>query len=60
LLSIKVAVDKQETNLVFNREFHFGGGGNLLFPAGSYIAVKRLFDDFHKSDLHTITLKQKP
>jgi len=24
------------------------------------LAIKRLFDDFHKSDLHTITLKQKP
>jgi hypothetical protein len=54
-----MGVDKQQTTLVYNRDFHFGGGGNLLFPAGSYVPVKNLFDAFQKSDLHTITLKQK-
>jgi len=60
LLNIKIAVDKQQTNLVYDREFHFGGGGKLLFQAGSYLPVKNLFDAFEKSEAHTITLKQKP
>jgi len=59
-LEIKMGVDKAQANLFYDRAFHFGGGGKLLFPAGSYVAVKALFDNFQKSEGHTITLKQKP
>jgi hypothetical protein len=58
-LDIGISVDKANTVLVYNRKFHFGGGGNILFPAGSYSAIKGLFDTFQKSEAHTITLKQK-
>lgn len=58
-LSIKMAIDKAKPTLKYERQFHFGGGGNTLFPAASYPAVKELFDAFQKSEAHTITLKQK-
>lgn len=58
-LNIKMGVDPAKTTLYYNRDFHFGGGGNVLFPASAYTAVKGLFDLFQKSETHTITLKQK-
>ncbi len=58
-LKITIGVDKVNSFLKYDRKFHFGGGGNLLFPAASYQPVKNLFDTFHKSDSHTITLRQK-
>ena len=53
-----MGVDKAN-NLIYERKFFFGGGGNNLFPMGTYSALKQFFDDFHKSDSHTITLKQQ-
>ncbi len=57
-LNIKIGVDKAANVITYQRKFHFGGGGNLLFPSASYQALKGLFDAFHKADTHTITLKQ--
>ncbi|MEP6902507.1 MAG: DUF3857 domain-containing protein [Actinomycetota bacterium] len=59
LLKIDISVDKDQTFMKYKRDFHFGGGGNILFPVGAYQALKNLFDAFHQSDSHTITLKQK-
>jgi hypothetical protein len=59
LLDIRIALDRSANVLKYDRKFHFGGGGNLVFPSGSYSAVKGLFDAFQKSEAHTITLKQK-
>lgn len=44
--------------LVLRRDFFFGGGSNILFPGTSYSQVKLLFDQLHRNDEHTITLKQ--
>lgn len=55
---IAMGVSTDKRTLIVHREFFFGGGGNLLFPATSYLPVKNLFDQLHKSDEHTITLKQ--
>ncbi len=56
---VALAVTKDRRQLVYRRKFFFGGGGNgLLFPATSYPQLKLLFDMLHKSDDHTITLKQ--
>lgn len=57
-LDIQMRIDKTANVLKYNRKFHFGGGGNVLFPAGAYQPMKNLFDAFHKFDTHTITLKQ--
>ncbi len=57
-LKIKIGVDKATNFLKYERKFHFGSGGFILFPVGSYQQLKNMFDVFHKSDTHTITLKQ--
>ena len=44
--------------IVYDRNFFFGGGGNILFPVGSYPAMKQLFDIISQGNDHTITLKQ--
>ena len=49
---------KDGHNLIYKRTFFFGGGGNIFFPVGSYEALKQYFDAVHKSDDHTVTLKQ--
>ncbi|MDQ6787002.1 MAG: DUF3857 and transglutaminase domain-containing protein [Acidobacteriota bacterium] len=58
LLEIKIGVDKDQTFMKYERNFHFGGGGLTLFPVVAYPQLKNMFDAFHKSDTHTITLKQ--
>ncbi len=58
-LAINIGVDTEQTVIVYNRKFYFGGGGNMLFPVTSYQGLKNLFDAFQKADAHTITLKQK-
>ncbi|MBA3693592.1 MAG: DUF3857 and transglutaminase domain-containing protein [Acidobacteria bacterium] len=57
-LQIKIGVDKATNFMKYQRKFHFGGGGNILFPVGGYKLLKNMFDAFHKADTHTITLKQ--
>lgn len=57
-LKLKIGVDKATNVIKYERKFHFGGGGNILFPATTYKPLKNMFDMFHKADTHTITLKQ--
>jgi len=58
-LKIVIGVDKEQTFMKYNRQFYFGGAGTILFPASVYQPLKNLFDEFHKGDSHTITLRQK-
>ena len=58
-LKINIGIDKVNHKIIYRRDFYFGGGGLLLFPVSKYQPLKGLFDAFHKSDTHTITLKQK-
>ena len=55
---IKMGVTKDQTQLIYNRTFFFGGQEMILFPVDTYAQVKRLFDEVHKADNHMITLKQ--
>jgi hypothetical protein len=55
---INIGVTKDQHKLVLHREFFFGGGGNIFFSQTSYSQLKALFDQLHKSDEHTISLKQ--
>ena len=55
---IDLGITKDNRTLILHREFFFGGGGNMLFQRSGYSQVKLLFDQLHKSDEHTITLKQ--
>lgn len=58
-LNINIGVNPANNVLVYKRNFHFGGGGNILFPPSVYQPLKNLFDAFHKSDSHTLTIRQK-
>ena len=58
-LKNNIGYKKESNTLIINRKFHFGGGDNILFEVGAYTAVKGLFDAFHKSDTHTITLQKE-
>ena len=58
LLDINIGVSQDKTTLVYKRKFHFGGKGNILFPAAAYQPLKTLFDAFEKADSHIISLKQ--
>ena len=54
--SLGITVDRR--TLVYKRDFFFGGGGTILFPATSYAPLKAYFDQLHQQDNHTISLKQ--
>ena len=53
-----IGVTNDRHTLVYKRSFFFGGADTILFPVGSYATLKTYFDAIHKSDNHTITLKQ--
>ena len=55
---IKIGVSTDGRMLRYEREFFFGGGGNVLFPVSSYPAIRQLFDVMAKANDHTLTLKQ--
>lgn len=55
---MNLGVTKDGRTLVLNRKFFFGSKTGLLFPVASYGQLKMLFDELHKRDNHTITLKQ--
>jgi hypothetical protein len=56
---ISISVEKASNILRYNRNFHFGANGKILFPVAVYKPMKNLFDAFHKADTHAISLKQK-
>ena len=53
---IKIASDSHV--LIYDRDFFFGGGNAILFPATGYPAIKHLFEVLSQGTEHTITLKQ--
>ncbi len=52
----KIGVMSDGSTISYTRDFSFGNGGYLRFPAASYQAVKLLFEAFHKADSHQLTL----
>jgi hypothetical protein len=57
-LRIDMSISSDGSLLKYNRKFHFGGGNNTLFPATAYQQLKNMFDSFHKSDTHAVSLKE--
>jgi hypothetical protein len=57
-VSIAVTTDKRQ--LVYKRNFFFGGGDAIVFPVTTYARLKGYFDSVHQADNHTVTLKQSP
>ena len=58
LLDVNMAIAKETNTLKYRRKFEFGNNDNVLFKASIYQPLKNLFDAFHKSNTHMITLKQ--
>jgi hypothetical protein len=59
MLDISMKADRSNALMIYERKFHFGGNGKILFQPASYQPLKSLFDAFYKADTHTITLRQK-
>lgn len=57
-LKISMSLVKETNTLRYKRNFYFGGNKYILFSVKAYPAIKGLFDSFHKSDTHPLTLKQ--
>lgn len=57
-LKISIGVNKVTRTLYYKRDFHFGNGSVISFPAAFYSNIKNLFDGFHSASAHTITLRQ--
>ena len=55
---ISINMDKAKNAIVYTRSFYFGSGGKILFPVAVYQPLKNLFDAFHKSDSHMLTVRQ--
>lgn len=53
---IVIEIDQSANQLIYKRNFHFGGGGNTLFPVASYPVIKEMFDRFHTADMHSLSL----
>lgn len=55
---VSIAASTDGSLMVYKRNFFFGGNGTVLFPVTSYGQLKGYFDLLHKSDNHSIALKQ--
>jgi hypothetical protein len=42
---------------VCTRELTFGNNGMIFFPQAAYTQIKAAFDEVHRRDSHTISLK---
>jgi hypothetical protein len=54
----ELAVDNTRRRATFTRQFFIGGQGRIIFQTADYSAVKKFFDDVHKSDGRTLTLRR--
>lgn len=53
-----LGVTDDRKGLLFRRNFFFGGKNSIIYPVSGYDRLKAYFDALHKSDGHTVTLKQ--
>lgn len=55
----KISIADDGSKLFYKRNFSFGNNGFIQFPAGSYAAVKGLFEAFNRADVHQMTLRSE-
>ena len=58
-LHVSLFTQNEQNLLKVDRQFHFGGGGNVIFPIKFYPAIKTMFDSFNRADSTVIMLKQR-
>jgi len=56
----QVSFKPKAHKLIYKRDFALGGNGAIAFQAGSYPALKRLFDSIQRSDEHVLALTLMP
>lgn len=56
--SYKVTMSAGKNELLYTREFTFGNGGLIAYPRESYAQLKRVFDEIHRRDEITLSLRQ--
>lgn len=56
---VRIGITKDHRTLVYERDFVFGYGGEILFPPSSYKQLKQILDITHELDNRIITLKQE-
>jgi hypothetical protein len=54
----KITINDKTHLLTYERNFAFGKGGNLGFPATTYPNLKLVFDRYQEMDDHTLIVKQ--
>lgn len=55
-INIRISDDKRF--LKYDRSFAFGNGGQVVFTAATYPALKRLFEAYNAANTHVLTLRQ--
>jgi hypothetical protein len=55
---VKMTINKTTNELSTNRQLRFGAEGATFFLPQDYATIKKVFDDVHSRDTHTIALKQ--
>jgi len=58
--SYKLAMSKHGDELVCTRELIFGKDAFISFARANYAPVKRVFDEIHRRDDVTLSLRQAP
>jgi hypothetical protein len=49
---------KNRRTLITKRSFVFGANDAVMYPRSAYPALKKAFDEIHRRDNHTVSLKQ--
>jgi hypothetical protein len=55
---VKIGVFDGGRGIQYRRKFFFGGGQMVLFQLSTYPNLKKLFDQLHERDNHTLAIKQ--
>ncbi|MCW5961182.1 MAG: DUF3857 and transglutaminase domain-containing protein [Pyrinomonadaceae bacterium] len=59
VLNISIGHNPATRTLYYKRDFQFGSGESIQFPAAFYSSIKNLFDGFHRASAHSLSLRQK-
>ncbi|HYA15988.1 MAG TPA: hypothetical protein VEF06_00910, partial [Bryobacteraceae bacterium] len=55
---VRMTLNKATNELTTSRQLRFGDSGGTFFLPTDYAAVRKVFDDIHSRDTHSIALKQ--
>ena len=56
---VKITINSTTNELTAVRRLSFGAGEQISYFAKDYPAVKKIFDEFHSRDRHTMAIREK-